>query len=71
MRWCHGGAALGCQWHGALHSEPLQCPSMFSGVPAQCTTKANIQILNDGDRIIKFKILKQELVAAHLVDNRS
>jgi hypothetical protein len=29
---------------------------MFSGVPAQCTTKANIQISNDGDRIRKFKI---------------
>jgi len=54
MRWY--GVALGRRWNGALHSKTQKFTSMFSGVPAQCKTKANIQISSDGARFRNFKI---------------
>ena len=49
-----GGAGPPIAWSVAFETSVL--PSMFSGVPVQCTTKANIPISNDGDSIRKFKI---------------
>ena len=53
MRWY--GVALGRRWNGALHSKTQKFTSMFKGVPAQCTTKANIQISSNGAVILRFR----------------